>query len=408
MSRRADQDGPIPARVAAILITVAVIAFGAIMVLAGWAPELSQRNRAGEHPYSTAATGYNGLVRLLQAQGYNVRISRQERAIDERPSGLMILTVSARQSFPDLSAQRLQYPTLIVLPKWEGRIDPLDERKLSDTRFIEASVINDRLGRLYTNAEIARVAEPGPVETDYGQASVAADVRLQLIKSDRLEPVAWTDAGMLVAYDPASSVYFLSDPDILNTFGLARYENAAFAIQMVDYLLDERDGPILLDATRHGFESSSNLLRLMFSAPFIGATLIAAFAALLLGWGAAIRFGPPAREERAIALGKQALADNSAGLVTMARRETRMAAGYAGLIRRRLASALGLTRGIGEHQLTEMFDRLGPASGSNQLFSDMETGLREHTTSREDLVERARSLHNWHKDILRRTLHERG
>ena len=79
--------------------------------------------------------------------------------------------------------------------------------------------------------------------------------------------------------------------------------------------------PILIDAARHGFERSENLLKMMFSVPYIGVTIVALAAALLLGWAAAIRFGPPMREERAIALGKQALADNSAGLVAMARRE---------------------------------------------------------------------------------------
>ena len=57
---------PFSARVAAILIAVAAISFGAVLVMAGWAPELRERNRAGDHPYSTSALGYNGFVRLLE------------------------------------------------------------------------------------------------------------------------------------------------------------------------------------------------------------------------------------------------------------------------------------------------------------------------------------------------------
>jgi hypothetical protein len=98
-------------------------------------------------------------------------------------------------------------------------------------------------------------------------------------------------------------------------------------MQMINMMRYSDDEPIIFDATLHGFTRSENLLQMMFDIPFLGVTLVALAAALLLGWAASIRFGPPARETRAIALGKQALADNSAGLVSMARRETRMAPG---------------------------------------------------------------------------------
>ena len=408
MSDTTSAGAPISARVAAILIAIAVVAFGGILVLAGWAPEINQRSRAGEHPYSTSALGYNGFVRLLEAQGYPVRISRLERDLESRQGGLMIITVPAGQRLPDLDALSLQYPTLLVLPKWQGRIDPLDQTRQADTRFLDAGALNDRLSPYYPNAEILRIPEPKPIVTPFGKARVEPDIRLQLIRSNALEPIAGDKTGMLLGYDPDRQIYILSDPDLINTFGLARLDNAVFATRMVSYLRGDSVEPILFDATLHGFQRSENLLKMLFSVPFIGATLVALASALLLGWGAAIRFGPPAREGRAIALGKQALADNSAGLVTMARRESRMAGGYAALIRRRLAAALGLPRGLSESQLSEMFDRMGPASGSEQVFTDMETGLRDHTTSREDLVERARRLHRWHKDIIRRTLHERG
>ncbi|MFN3314922.1 MAG: hypothetical protein ACK46Q_15885, partial [Hyphomonas sp.] len=342
------------------------------------------------------------------AQGYPVRISRLEQDMERRQGGLMIITLSANQRLPDLDAVSFQYPTLVVLPKWEGRIDPLDQTRQQDTRFLTASVLNDRITPYYSDAEILRIPVPDRIKTPFGEAHVAPDIRLQLIRSEALEPLAGDKAGMLLGYDSGRQIYILSDPDLINTFGLARRDNAIFATKLVSYLRGDSIEPILFDATLHGFQRSENLLKMLFSVPFIGATLVALASALLLGWGAAIRFGPPAREGRAIALGKQALADNSAGLVTMARRETRMASGYAALIRRRLAAALGLPRGLTEHQLAEMFDRMGPASGSEQVFTDMETGLRDHTTSREDLVERARGLHHWHKDIIRRTLHERG
>jgi hypothetical protein len=214
--------------------------------------------------------------------------------------------------------------------------------------------------------------------------------------------------GTLLAFDSERSLYILSDPDAFNTFGLANRDNARFAVQLIDYLRYDPAQPILLDATLHGFERSENLLKMMFSVPYIGVTLVALAAALLLGWAAAIRFGPPQREERAIALGKQALADNTAGLVTMARRETRMAPGFLALIRRRLAREIGAPRTLNETQVSELFDRLGPEPETGRIYSQMEADLKTPAASREDLLTKAQALYRWRKEIIRRARHERN
>ena len=401
-------DSPFSARVVAILIAIAVFSFGGVMVMAGWAPELRDRNQAGDHPYSTSALGYNGFVRLMEAQGYPVTVSRLERSLETRDWGLMIVTLSAYGKFDMIEETSFQLPALVVLPKWYGRADPLNPARQADTRFIDARDLNDRLRSIYPDAEVLRIAPSVEIDGDFEPGPVKADVRLQMIRSSDLETVVGTPQGALVAFDPHRGLYILSDPDMISTFGLARVENAMFATRLVNYLRSSENEPILMDATLHGFARSENLLKMLFSVPYIGATLVALASALLLGWAAVVRFGPPAREARAIALGKQALADNTAGLVTMARREMKMAPGYASLIRRRLARALGLPRSLPEAQLTEMFDRMGPADSSGKTFSELENALTGQAANREDLAQKARDLHQWRKAIIRRTMHERG
>lgn len=401
-------ESPFSARTVAILVAIAVISFGGVMVLAGWAPELRQRDQAGDHPYSTSALGYNGFVRLMEAQGYPISISRLERSLETRDWGLMILTLPAYGNLDILEETDFQLPALAVLPKWHGRPDPLNRARQADTRFLEARGLNDRIRRIYPDAEVLRISVLEAVEGDFEPGGIKPDVRLQLIRSSALETVIGNERGALVAYDPARELYILSDPDMVNTFGLARLENAVFATRLVNYLRTSENEPILMDATLHGFSRSENLLKMLFSVPYIGATLVALASALLLGWAAIVRFGPPARETRAIALGKQALADNTAGLVTMARREMRMAPGYVSLIRRRLARALGLPRTLPENQLTEIYDRMGPAESGGRTFSELETALKGQASNREDLVQTARDLHHWRKAIIRRTMHERG
>lgn len=408
MSDAAQGSSPFSARVVAVLIAVAAISFGAVLVLAGWAPELRDRNQAGDHPYSTSALGFNGLVRLLEGADYPVEISRLESALESRDWGLMIVTLPAYGSLSLLEDSRLQPTTLAVLPKWWGRTDGLDPARQADTRFIEARSLNDELNEIYPDAEILRVPPPGDIETPFGEVAIKPDVVLQLIRDPSLETVIGVNGGALLAYDETRALYILSDPDLMNTFGLAQRENARFAVQLVDYLRYDSSEPILLDATLHGFERSENLLKMMFSVPYIGVTLVALAAALLLGWAATIRFGPPRTEERAIALGKQALADNSAGLVTMARREARMAPGFLALVRRRLAREIGAPRTLTEAQTSDMFDRLGPDTETGRVFSQFEAELKEPAASREDLLAKARALYRWRKEIIRRTRHERS
>lgn len=401
-------DSPFSARVVAILVAIAVISFGGVMVMAGWAPELRDRNQAGDHPYSTSALGYNGFVRLMEAQGYPISVSRLERDLEARDWGLMIVTLPAYGDLDVIEDTSFQLPLMVVLPKWYGRADPLNPARQADTRFIDARTLNDRLRTIYPDAEILRVSPSTEMEGDFDAGAVKPDVRLQLIRSNELETVVGSPDGALVAFDSDRGIYILTDPDMMNTFGLARAENALFATRLINYLRSSEGEPILMDATLHGFERSENLLKMLFSVPYIGATLVALASALLLGWAAIVRFGPPAREARAIALGKQALADNTAGLVTMARREMKMAPGYASLIRRRLARALGLPRSLPDAQLTEMFDRMGPAESGGKTFSELEKALTGQAANREDLAQRARDLHHWRKAIIRRTMHERG
>ena len=396
---------PFAARTVAILIAVAVVSFGAIMVLAGWSPELRDRDRAGDHPFSTSAIGYNGIVQLLDAQGYPVEISRFKSNLDGH-YGLMVLTLSTRGMHKALEDYELQPDTLIVLPKWSGMVDWTDPSRLKDTDLATESSVTSVLEALGIEAKTVRTDVPDYVSTPFGRMALKPDLQMQLIQSEDLTPIVRTSDGALLSQVPDRDIYILSDPDLMNTFGLAERENARFAMQMINMMRYSDDEPIIFDATLHGFTRSENLLQMMFDIPFLGVTLVALAAALLLGWAASIRFGPPARETRAIALGKQALADNSAGLVTMARRETRMAPGYLSLIRRRLARQIGAPRNLTEAQLSELFDRLGPEDVSGKTFSQIEAGLRGPAASREDLMHKARDLWRWRRDILRRSMND--
>ncbi|MEH6810548.1 MAG: DUF4350 domain-containing protein [Hyphomonas oceanitis] len=397
---------PFAARTVAIMLTIAIVSFGAVMVLAGWSPELRDRNHAGDHPFSTSAIGYNGIVQLLEEQGYPVEVSRLESRLGNRDWGVMVLTLPARGA-GDLENTVLQPTTLVVLPKWNGETDPFNTKRQRDTKFTDASAVNDLLGKLNVTGEIGRIDVPRLTETPFGDMKLKPDVKMQVIKSDTLVEIAGTEDGILLGKMADEDIYILADPDMLNTFGLAERENALFAVQLMDWIRYDEAEPIIFDATLHGFVRSENLMQMMFDIPYIGATLAALAAAFLLGWAALVRFGPTVRGARVIPLGKQALVDNSAGLFTMSRRETRMAPGYLAMLRRRVAREIAAPKTMTEAQLSDLFDRLGPEEQSGKRFSQMEAGLRAPAASREELMTKARELYRWRRDILRRGTHER-
>tara|TARA_R110000787_G_scaffold72118_4_gene160732 strand:+ start:7061 stop:8281 length:1221 start_codon:yes stop_codon:yes gene_type:complete len=397
---------PFAARTVAIMLTIAIVSFGAVMVLAGWSPELRDRNHAGDHPFSTSAIGYNGFVQLLEDQGYPVEVSRLEHKLTDRDWGVMVVTLPAWGA-GDIEKTELQPTTLIVLPKWVGTVDPFNTKRQRDTKFIDASAVNDLLGKLNVTGEIGRIDVPRLTETPFGDMKLKPDVKMQVIKSDTLIELAGTEDGILLGKMADSDIYILADPDMLNTFGLAERENARFAVQLMDWIRYDAAEPIIFDATLHGFVRSENLMQMMFDIPYVGATLAALAAAFLLGWAALVRFGPTVRDGRVIALGKQALVDNSAGLFTMSRRETRMAPGYLAMMRRRVAREIAAPKTMTEAQLSDLFDRLGPEEQSGKRFSQMEAGLRGPSASREELMTKTRELYRWRRDILRRGTHER-
>lgn len=388
---------PFNARTVGILIAVALFAFGAIMTLSAFSQDLRPKNGAASNPYSSAATGYAGFVDILKRTGKTVRLSRIERTIEDRDQGLLIITTEP-YGMSDLESRSIQGPALIVLPKWYGYKDPAKPTWQVEMDLIATETARLPLQIFDEDGDLWRIRTPASLKTPFGKHDIEVEEDLQVIRSDLLEPIVSTAAGDLVAKMPYDDIYFLSDPDLVNTFGLADVGNARFATGLVDWLQYYDENAVIFDVTLHGFVRSENLLQMALSIPFLGATLTALAAAGLLGWAASLRFGAPEREGRVIALGKQALTDNTAGLVSMARRETRLAPGYLALTRRAAAKDVGAPKSLSEAELAALFDRMSPDDDQASRWSRLADALRTTATSPGDLVTKARAIYRWRKE----------
>ena len=147
-----------------------------------------------------------------------------------------------------------------------------------------------------------------------------------------------------------------------------------------------------------GADTSKSLLRLAFEPPFMAMTLALVIAALLAGLHGAFRFGPVRREERAIAFGKAALVENSAGLIRQAEREAALGGAYADVVRQEVARTTGAPPWLQEGELDHYLNKLGRADEAS--FSELAAELHM-AGDRHRLMAAARALFAWKKEIIR-------
>nr|WP_070960979.1 DUF4350 domain-containing protein [Hyphomonas sp. Mor2] len=401
MSERLPQQAnPFSALTSAIMIGVGLLAFIAIFALLAWSPDLASKNRAGQHPYSSSALGYGGLVKLLEADGQTVTVSRLASSLDYS-DGLLILTVPryGLRRAPEFEPEYVSEPALYVLPKWSGFADREKPSWQKDTELMHRNSAASIARAFDPDLEVWRLRNPGRIRTPFGTQTPKFEHQMQVLESERLEPVIDTPGGILLAKIPDRDVYILSDPDLLNTFGLARLENARMALGLMDWLKYYPEQPITFDATIHGFERSESLLRAIFDVPFLGASMIALATMLLITWGAFIRFGPPTREDRVFAFGKKALAESSAGLISMARREGQMAPGYAQTVQRNLMKRLGLPPRTTPEVFTQTADRIAEQKDLSSSWSEQREQLAAPAAGRNELRDKALALWRWRKEM---------
>jgi len=381
-----------------LLIAIAIMSFSAVITLLAWAPDLARNDRAGAHPFSKSALGYGGLVKLLELRGDDVSISRTPQTFEQTEDrGLLVLTPGWRAARLDEDVYPTD-PTLVILPKWWGETDRRNRRWQSNIDLKSEDIALQPMQDFDETATMTRIEPPESITTPYGTFDAQFEDQLQLISGEWLAPIISLENGDLLSRVMDTKIYILSDPDLANTFGLSKPENARLMLAILDNVRGAPDAPIVLDATMHGFERSTSLLKVLLDIPFIGATLTALAAMLLLGWTGLVRFGSPERESRTFALGKEALTDNTAGLFSMTRRETRMAPGYLALSRKAAVRDLGVPKGLSEADLNDLLDRMGEDSTSGLKWSDLARDLRRPAYSRDDLLDKAQRIYRWRKE----------
>lgn len=384
------------------LVLVGIVSFAGLAVLAAYAPELRGGLDARAHALSKSAIGYRGAVVMLEARGVPVVVSRAAPKTPLPDGALLVLT----PEFGTKASEMAAFPkvdTLVVLPKWAPISDPTRPGYVRKGSVGGGNQLADVLKAYSPGGAVASTTN---VTTHrlHGVGGVLSGGELQLAPIDHyqiLVGTGWTpilvDEGgqMLLARSKSHpNVLVLSEPDLLNTQGLASLDNARAGMAVLD--IARRGGGVRFDVTLAGYERSRGIGRLLLEPPWLAATLCGVATALLMGFHALARFGPTRRGGRAFALGKRGLVDNSAGLVRMARREHELVPDYAALVRAQIARAGGGERGAETDRWLDDLARLRGAAAPGEL--NAEAGRAK---TRGDVLAIGRKLYEWKLEMTR-------
>ena len=394
-----------------LLCIIGLMSFGAYISLSGFQGDLEKRDyTARSHALSKSPNGFAGIYRLMRTENETVGMLRSTEDMWNKNIGQLIVTVPSPYSGEKLGGFDLSDTTIFVLPKWRTRKSHKKKNGVIRMSPYDTKAIEDSIKDYAGDLTLSRKDGVGSIVLDmqagareyFSFPDSAHEVdNFQTFYMDKLEPiisVAGSDGKDVVLGKVANTnLLILSDPDLINNAGLKTYESAVTAFDILTYMAPEGE-PILFDLTLHGLGSNQNLVKTMLTPPFLAATLCLLATGLMLAWRAFTRFGRPQVRGRVYASGKQALADNSADMIRLAGREQNMAPGYAALIRKLTASALGLPKTLSEDHVTESLDRMATRSKVDGTLSDM-THKSNYTTNVSELMSLARRLHKWRQEM---------
>jgi hypothetical protein len=392
------------------LVLVGVLCLAGIGLLSAYQPELKSGNDGQAHALSKSSVGYLALTRLLEKNDHYVFTDRKG-VREDNIDGTFIITPDAGTVDEQILAFFSEGPTVLILPKW---LVARDENKRGWANLIsmvpEESALNLLPEDMDEKSKLVEAREPLQVNLAYkspfgGGARQSFGMTKPIKNLRSLSGADWTSVlsgpnnTAIIAKHKTYNLYVVADPDVANNAAMGQPANAAF---MEYFLTDISNGEdaIIFDLTLNGFQRQPNLGRLLIQPPLLGATLCFVLAGILVAIQAAIRFLPPLEAGRVVALGKRVLADNTAGLIRMGRREHHMALPYANMVKRQVAKAVGIPPNPDAAAQTATLDRVSELSQSGFRFSNLVADAAA-APDPDALMVVAKNLHIWKQETTR-------
>ncbi len=398
-----NQTQPYSARTVYWLLAVGVLSFAAAAYFMIYAQ--SDVGAAKANAFSYSAIGHRALVDTLRALDIPVVVSRADSPAKAGSESLLVVAEPRRKSWytDTIGAARRAESVLLVLPKWDGFKDPARSHWLWIVGMLPTDYIESILQEVVPGGTVQRST---PTRWHVGRFGVTPAIEHpQFIASSLLDPVIWTDQGVLlgVIRQGYQTVWVLSDPDILSNHGLGAGDNGVLAVRVLD-ALRPLDGAVIFDETVHGYWQPPSLWRSMFELPFLIPVILTFVAVFVLAWSATGRFGSPLPARPGLVPGKTALIDNTASLLRFGGHGSAILKRYTDVTLRDVAHRLNAPRRLEGPDLIAWVDRVGTTRGATKRFRDLQDRAdRLEVNVRSDaprLARLARRLYQWKREII--------
>ncbi len=373
----------------------------------------------GPEGASTSALGHRAFVETLRAVGIPVTTSRHDSA---RRAGLRALLIVAEPDLPEGDGRtaillREMLATggtvLLVLPRRGGSEDPMHEgwvRHTWERGGDEAERVLDAAGVLRPGAARegrvgARLDPKAPWSTQgHGPPPTLPDARV-LRASVVEEPLIEAGRDVLVGRLPPSQgsrtqVWVLADPDLVATHGLVRGENAALAVEIVEFLRAGR--PVVVDETLHGQERPPDVWRELLAWPLVLVVVSAGLAAALGLWAGIGRFGAPPPPAPPVPAGKRFLVEHTADLLEQGGHTAEALARYLDTTVAEVAKGTHVPAGLGAAAREEWLVRIEGARGTGPRLAALREDVRRAGRRGDPrrVVELAQSVRRWRQEMI--------
>lgn len=387
-------------------VSLAALSLVAFLLFAVFGDELVTPPSSGADSFSRSAIGHKAFVEWMRRLDIEVVVSRARSAAKAGTDALLVLVEpdpdDLRRERTDVLDEALERrgPLLVVLPKRSGIGDPMAPGRLAEVGLLDVSEPQAIARRLVPGGHVLRPSAVGRWRSETMEGTPTLQDPQLLAPAPYLAPIVLCDQGILVARSQAGSadVWILSDPDLLETHGLATGENPVLLANLLAAALPP-GGTVVLDETGHGHGITESVWRELFRFPLVLSLVSALLAAGIGLWAA---FGRPrvvAPPPPPIEAGKRVLIENTADLL--------VTGGHHALsLDRALRSAVQaaarsvhVPAGLPPSAVTEWLQRAEAARGVEPTLSEVEAEVaRVRTGGRADpraVLSAARLVHAW-------------
>jgi|GEM_PF-1106416 len=342
-------------RTAIWLAIAGVLSLLATLVLPLLGGDDPERETRATNAYSKSAVGHHAFVSVMRELGLPVLVSRYRSASRAGPDRPLVIAEPYERDDEELTnliteALGNAADVVLVLPKW----DPLDwdtpvEEALEGTPLGELIPEQDRTPKLLPLEDVVHVldvmrsaiarhtgtADPEPLPADvvvreapptgwngplarFGSPELVQLQGIDLTLDTVLEAEDSDGPGLLLVGSwplTRSTLYVVGDPELFDTMGLGRGDNA---VLMYRFFTEELGASgLVFDEVVHGFKKPPSIWSDLFSFPLVILTFHLVGLLILGLWAAGSRFGKPDTLPPRIAPGKAALISNTATLLAV-------------------------------------------------------------------------------------------